>query len=272
MSPLVLQAENYLYGAEGRTPDRLSSPSDRRTQLLVLSRPGFDIRVEERTTAARLSGGGYATELPLRFTSDGFGLNAGAREAAGLYSLALPTEVFQQLMAGQTVARDLDFYLVREDPLSDRVVVTAAASGGKRPEGAETRIRGRSVLRPAGRETYAVDWRIAAPPLPADPSQAPEVAIPDRRVEIPALRVEVEAEFDIERLAGSTGSDSHARRRDRLSWVVHHAPQEPWILASEGTVADETGDPSDPVRRDAFLSRALERVEESSLDRLGMPP
>jgi hypothetical protein len=267
---LVLQAENFLYGAEGRTPDRLSTPTERSTQVLVLTHPGFDIQAENSSTAARLSGGHYASDLPVHFTSDGFGLNAGAREAAGLYSLALPTEVFRRLAAGETVTRDLDFFLVREDPLSDRVV--APAGDGKRPEAAETRVRGRTVLRPAGRETYATDWRFPAPPLPADPSQPPEVAIPDRRVEIPALRVEVEADFEIERFGGTTGSASRSRRRDRLSWTVHHAPQEPWILAWEGTVADETGDPEKAVRREAFLSRALQRVEESSLDPPGMPP
>jgi hypothetical protein len=267
---LVLQAENFLYGAEGRTPDRLSSPTERRTQILVLTRPEFHIRAEARSTAARLSGGRYAADLPVRFTSDGFGLNAAAREAAGLYSLALPAEVFRRLAAGETVTRELDFFLVREDPLADRVV--ANAGDGTRPAAAETRVRGRTILRPAGRETYATDWRSPAPPPPADLTQAPAVAIPDRRVEIPALRVEVEAEFEIERFGGSTGGAGRTHRRDRLSWTVHHAHREPWILAWEGTVSDATGDPDQAVLREAFLSRALQRVEDSSLDPPGMPP
>jgi hypothetical protein len=98
------------------------------------------------------------------------------------------------------------------------------------------------------------------------------VALPDRRVEIPALRVEVESELEIERFGGSMESAGRSRRRDRLSWTVHHAPQEPWILAWEGTVADERGNPDEAVRREAFLSRALQRVEESSLDPPGTPP
>jgi hypothetical protein len=267
----ALQAQNFLYDADGRTPDRLSTPRARRTQVLVLSMPEFEFQVEKRTTAARLPGGGYAPDLPVKFTSDGFGLNAAARAAAGLHSLAVPAALFRRLAAGEVVTRELDFFMVREDPLADRVVVPATGGGGK-PEAAEVRVRGRTVFRPGGREAYPVDWRYPSPAPPGDPSQPPEVSAPDRRLELPALLVEVEAEIDIQRLTGSRDGARRSRRRDRLSWVVHHAAREPWILAWEGIVSDETGDPDGAVRREAFLSQALERIEESSLDRSGGPP
>jgi hypothetical protein len=269
---LVLRAENHIYAADGETPARLSSPLERRTQLVAVERPAFEISGEKRTIAHHLAGGGYDRELQTPFTSDGFGLNAGARREVYLFSLALPSSVFAQLAAGQVVTHEFDFFLVRDDPLADRVVQPVSGSGAERPVAAEARIRGRTVARPSGREPYPVDWRFPAPLAAADSPRPPETARPDRRLELPALRIEVEAEMEIERFERTGAVRSATQRRDRLTWTVHDDRAEPWILAWEGTVADESGTVEDAVRREAYLSRALYRIEEAVLDPSSTPP
>ncbi len=265
---LRLSEESELAAADGESAAVLSAPRERRRLVFRVDAAAGEVALEEHTTAPR-HGEGYGEPVSVPFTDDGFGLNAAARRAAGLVSLTLPARWMADLAAGRSVHLAPDFFMVRRDPLADRQVLEAVPDGTV-PDGAEIRVRGETVLRPAGREPFPVDQRFPPPPPPGDPQSPPEAARPDARRELPALRVEVDARLEIRRARDPEAPATW--RRDRLTWLVLDAPGPAWLLHVEGTVETRRGDGADEVHRSAFISRTLQRLEETSLDASGPPP
>ena len=257
---LLLSRELFPYSDDSATAAGLSAPRERRRETLRLDPAVFTIERLTATSEPRLGRDRWGAPAPLRFTSDGFGLNAAARRQARLHSVAIPRELYLALVQQGEITHEYDFYLVAEDPLGDRVVVPAAP-GAAPPAGAERRVRGRTMIRVEGREPFPLDRRFPVPPLPDDPRSPPLPGRPDQRVRLPALRVRVEADLVIEPVEPHGGG--RTERRDRLTWTVLDRAGEPWLLAWEGLVRTESGDAADPDIREASVSRDLVRVEET---------
>jgi hypothetical protein len=253
---LVLEEESFLHSADGESLGQLANPRDRRTRRLVVDPAAGRLQAGPAISAPPPGPAGREREFEVRFTDDGLGLNAAARDAAGLATLLLDPETFRRLAAGEEIEREFDFWLVRDDPLADRVVMPVAGAPSE-PDGAEGRVRGRTVLRPLGPETHPVDWR---PTPPAD-GRPPR---PDRRVELPALGVAASVRLEILRPDGPGGAyRTDIRRQDSLTWVVLDDPGAPWIVAWDGLVDWQRGAGAKAELREAYLSRTLFRVEAS---------
>ena len=258
---LTLHEDNTVYAADGETMDRLGSPRDRRTRELQVHPATARVRMGTQMTRPPEGASRRNRPLPINMTDDGFGLNAAARTAVGLASLILPAEDFAALAAGETVSRTFDFWLVRQDPRLDRVVVPATASA-EPPDGAEGRVQGTTMFRPQGREPFSLLWRR---PLPAAVPGGVPATSPDQRLELPALSVAVSVDLTVGRLAGAGGRRPPGlRRRDRLTWTVLHRQEEPWLLAMDGIVELEIGEGADATLREAFIARSLYQVTTTS--------
>lgn len=263
--PLILEDESYLYGAEGKLMAAMSSPLERRTQIIQVDRPSFRASIETRRSAPR-RGTGYGKDVKISFSYDGFGLNGPARRAALLFTLALPAAMLHELKAGREVQKDLDFFMVRRDPLADRRVVEAAGAKPAVPEAAEKRVRGRTRLTALGVEPYGVDWRFPPPPEPADAAAPPEEGRPDQRIELAALRIQLDSRLELERLFHAPGAPPTVRRHDRLTLWVLDDEEEPWILGWEGIVRTDWDEDGLPAWKESFASRRLYRIEIPPLD------
>jgi hypothetical protein len=199
--------------------------------------------------------------LAITRSDDGFGLNGEARTAVGLSSLILPDSIYAPLAREETVNREFDFWLVRDDPRKDRRVVPVGDERGKPPAGTEGRVRGSTRLRPRGRETFSLNLRQQAPPAGSQ-GEAP-ASSPDRRVTVEALSVSVHVDLIMEWQPGPQGSIPPAvRREDRMTWIVLADPAEPWILEADGRIKMEIGIPPDNTIREASLSRRLDLVSQ----------
>ncbi|MFQ5767347.1 MAG: hypothetical protein ACE5ID_05115 [Acidobacteriota bacterium] len=258
--PLLLQQQSFIYLGRGRSSLSMSTPMEKREASIQIHRPAFEVQVEDRTTAPRLGPDRFGEPLRVSYTDDGFGLNASARRHVLLYSLALPSALFARLHAGRTIERSFDFYLVREDPGADGRVVPVPADPAPPPAGAERRIHGTTRLTPKGTESYWLTWRFTVPPDPGDKHSPPAEGYPDRRLALPALRVDVEVQMTI-RTLGESRSLKDLRRSDRLAWMVLDRPDEPWLLSWDGRIHTISGNPQDPSLVESFVSRALFRME-----------
>ncbi len=259
---LHLRETSTLHAADGQTMDRLGAPQDRRTR---------DLRVQPEETGGLIAGlpltlppesAGRRNQqpLPVAFSDDGFGLNDAARAAVGMPSLLLPPGDFQELAAGRTVQRSFDFWMVREDPLRDRVVVPLAEEAA-RPAAAESRIRGSLTLRPGNVASHRLLWRR---PVPASvPGGLPPRA-PDQEIHLEALSVEMTLNLTASRFPRQGPPPPAMRRADRMTWVVLNRAEEPWLLAGDGTIDMTVGEGERAVHREGYLSRSLHQVSSGS--------
>jgi len=258
---LVLAEENVLYSADGDSMGRLGTPRDRRTRRIRVEPASGRLAPEAQYTRPPEEDSRQSRPLAITRSDDGFGLNPEARTAVGLSSLILPAYMYAPLARDETVIREFDFWLVREDPRQDRLVVPVAKEGGKPPANTEGRVRGTTRLRPRGPETFSFNLRQeAGPAWPA--GEAPE-STPDRRVSVEALAVSVHVDLVMEWQPGPQGSIPPAvRREDRMTWIVLADPGEPWILEADGRVNMEVGVAPDNTSRKASLSRRLDLVTQ----------
>lgn len=257
---LLLAREMFPYSAGSRTSSVLSAPRERRRETLRLDPTTFTLERLEATSEPYRGKDRWGAAGPLRFTSDGFGLNTAARLTAAMHSVAIPRELYLALTEEGEITHDYDFYLVVADPLGDRVVALTRP-GAPPPDGAERHIVGRTVFRVEGRETFRLDRRFAPPPLPDDQHSPPLAGRPDERILLPSLRVRVSADLIIEPAGDRAGA--RIERRDRLTWTVLDHVDEPWLLAWEGLIRTESGNPLDPDIREASVSRELVRIEDT---------
>ena len=211
----VLEEENILHSADGDSMARLGSPRDRRTRRIRVDPASGRMIPGPQHTRPPEEDSRQNRPLEITRTDDGFGLNAEARTATGLSSLVLPADLFAPLARDETVVREFDFWLVREDPRQDRRVVPVDAGAGSPPAGAEGRVRGTTRLRPRGREPFSLNWRRPAPPAAAD-SPAP-ASSPDQRVTLEAMVVKVHLDLVMDWLPGADGSVPPAVRRQDAS-------------------------------------------------------
>jgi hypothetical protein len=257
----VLAEKNILSSADGDSMALLGSPRDVRTRRIRVDPASGRLLPGPQYTRPPQEDSRQKRPLEITRTDDGFGLNAEARTATGLASLILPAEIFAPLFRDETVIREFDFWLVREDPRQDRRVVPVNPGGGTPPAGAEGRVRGTTRLRPRGREPFSLNWRRPAQPVASD--GAAPASSPDQRVTLEAMAVAVHLDLVMDWLPGVDGSIPPAvRRQDRMTWIVLADPGEPWILEADGSVVMEVGALPKTTRREAYLSRTLDLVSE----------
>lgn len=259
----TLKEENTLYSADGNSLSRLGTPRDRRTRLIHVNPAEGGVRMEPQITRPPTETRSRARALTVRTTDDGFGLNAASRSAAGLASLILSPTTFASLAAGETVLHDFDFWLVKSTPGEDLGIVAAGPQPAAPPADARGRVRGQTEYKPLGREPFGVTWRPPLPPVGVT-MEAP-VQQPDEQVELTALAVAVKMDLTVEWRPGPDGTQARGlARHDRMTWTILDATGEPLILAYDGTVELEIGDGAASSRREAYLFRRLDRIEEGS--------
>ena len=257
----TLKEENSVYSADGNSLSRLGTPRERRTRVIHINPAAGQVRMEPLIARPPAESRGRA--LTVLTTDDGFGLNAASRSAAGLTTMILPPATFASLAAGETVLHDFDFWLVKGTPGEDLGIMAAVPPPAAPPVGARGRVRGHTQYRPLGREPLKVTWRLPLPPV--DITVDTPVQEPDVQVELTGLAVAVKMDLTVEWLAGPDGNRAQGlARHDRMTWTVLDTAAEPVILAYDGTLELEIGDGAAASRREAYVFRRLDLVEEGS--------
>jgi len=259
----TLEEQNGIYSADGTSLDRLGTARDQRTRIIHIDPAAGRVSMEPQITRPPSGTSRRSRALAVRTTDDGFGLNAAARSAAGLTSVILPPAVFASLAAGETVVHDFDFWLVSSTPGEDLGVLTAVPPATAPPAGARGRVRGRTELKPLDQEPFKVTWRM--PLSPAERHEATPVQRPDEQFDLPGLAVAVNMNLTVQWLPGTDGTRPPGlTRADHMTWTVLRSTGEPLVLAYDGTVELVIGDGDRSSRREAYLFRRLDRVEEAS--------